>query len=124
MPLPEARTRIENPGKQSYFLEYVNKLNLNVPIILVGGHRNIERLEEIINQGTIDFIALSRPLISEPDLPNRWLKGWGSENTDCVSCNFCIFAMRISTVCVRKQPELREMITKVLGSRPLKDIFR
>ena len=66
-------------------------MNLNVPIILVGGHRNIERMEEIINQGTIDFLALSRPLISEPELPNRRLEGLGSENIDWVSHNFCLF---------------------------------
>lgn len=50
-------------------------LTINIPLIVVGGHRNVESLEEIKNRGRIDFFLLSRPLISEPDLPNRWLEG-------------------------------------------------
>ncbi len=93
VPAPESHTRIENPEKQSYFLSYAEKLNLDVPLILVGGNRDVERLEEIIRQGKVDFFALCRPLISEPDLPKRWLEGRGSRGTDCVSCNACIYDM-------------------------------
>lgn len=95
VPAPESHTRIRNPEKQSYFLKYVEKLDLGIPVILVGGNRNIERLEEIVSQGKVNFIALSRPLISEPDLPNRWLEGRGSRTTECISCNSCIFAMHV-----------------------------
>jgi hypothetical protein len=68
-------------------------LELDIPVILVGGNRDIERLEEIVSQGKADFIALCRPLISEPDLPNRWLDGRGSPATDCISCNSCLYEM-------------------------------
>jgi 2,4-dienoyl-CoA reductase-like NADH-dependent reductase (Old Yellow Enzyme family) len=93
-PAPESHTRISHPDKQSYFLPFAEKLNLNIPVILVGGNRDIERLERIINESTVDFIALCRPLISEPDLPKRWLEGRGGSGTDCISCNACIFEMR------------------------------
>jgi hypothetical protein len=53
----------------------------------------VERLEEIVQQGKADYVAMSRPLISEPDLPRRWLEGRGSRSTDCVSCNSCIYDM-------------------------------
>lgn len=95
VPAPESHTRLKNPEKQSYFLKYVDKLNLGIPVILVGGNRNIERLEKLISQKRVDFIALSRPLIREPDLPNRWLEGRGSQTTECISCNSCIYAMHI-----------------------------
>ncbi len=95
VPAPESHTRIENPEKQSYFLSYAEKLKSDVPVILVGGNRDIGRLEEIIRQGKADFFALCRPLISEPHLPNRWLEGRGSSGTDCVSCNACIYDMWI-----------------------------
>ena len=52
-----------------------------------------ERLEAIVRQGKVDFIALCRPLICEPDLPNRWLAGRGSSTAACISCNSCIYAM-------------------------------
>jgi 2,4-dienoyl-CoA reductase-like NADH-dependent reductase (Old Yellow Enzyme family) len=95
VPAPESQTRIGRAEKQSYFLKYTEKLNLNIPVILVGGNRNVERLEEIVRQGKVDFIALCRPLIREPDLPNRWLKGRGGKTTRCISCNSCIYNMMV-----------------------------
>ncbi|MFX0203109.1 MAG: NADH:flavin oxidoreductase [Candidatus Hodarchaeota archaeon] len=95
VPAPESHTRIKKPEKQSYFLKYTEKLDLGIPVILVGGNRDIERLEKIVNQGKVEFIAMSRPLIREPDLPNRWLEGRGGRSTECISCNSCIFAMLI-----------------------------
>jgi 2,4-dienoyl-CoA reductase-like NADH-dependent reductase (Old Yellow Enzyme family) len=93
VPAPESHTRIGIPEKQSYFLKYTEKLNVTIPLILVGGNRDIERLETIVKQEKVDFIALSRPLIREPNLPNRWLEGIGNQKTDCISCNSCIFSM-------------------------------
>jgi len=93
VPAPESHTRIGSPDKQSYFLKYAKKLNVTIPLILVGGNRDTERLEMVIKQGKVDFIALSRPLIREPDLPNRWFEGHGNQRTDCISCNSCIYSM-------------------------------
>ena len=95
VPAPESHTRIHSPEKQSYFLRYAERLDLDVPVILVGGNRDVERLEEIVRQGAADFIALCRPLLSEPDLPNRWREGRGSATTDCISCNSCIHDMYV-----------------------------
>jgi 2,4-dienoyl-CoA reductase-like NADH-dependent reductase (Old Yellow Enzyme family) len=95
VPAPDAHTRIGRPEKQSYFLKYAERLNLNIPVILVGGNRNIERLEEIVRQGKVDFIALCRPLIREPDLPNRWLQSRGKNTAQCISCNSCIYNMSV-----------------------------
>jgi 2,4-dienoyl-CoA reductase-like NADH-dependent reductase (Old Yellow Enzyme family) len=95
VPAPESHTRIRSPEKQSYFLKYAEKLNLSIPVILVGGNRHIERLESIIKQGKADFISLSRPLICEPDLPNRWLECRGGATSECISCNSCIYNMYV-----------------------------
>lgn len=93
IPSPESHTRIKDPEKQSYFLKYAESLNLDIPIILVGGNRDVERLEQILQNERIDFISLCRPLISEPDVPNRWLESRGTSGTDCISCNSCIYDM-------------------------------
>jgi len=94
VPVAESHTRIGRPEKQSYYLGYVQKLALDIPVILVGGNRHIERLEQIVGQRYADYIGLSRPLISEPDLPNRWLEGRGGPTTDCISCNSCMLPVR------------------------------
>jgi 2,4-dienoyl-CoA reductase-like NADH-dependent reductase (Old Yellow Enzyme family) len=95
VPAPESHTHIRKPEQQSYFLSYAEKLDLPVPIILVGGNRDIENMEAILLGGKVDFIALCRPLIREPDLPNRWRVGIGRRLPECVSCNSCIYAMQI-----------------------------
>jgi len=93
VPSPESHTRIKSPSKQSYFLAYASQLDIGIPVILVGGNRNVERLEGILDHGHADFIAMSRPLIRQPDLPNRWHEGRGSQLADCVPCNSCLFEM-------------------------------
>jgi len=95
VPAPESHTRIHSPEKQSYFLRYAERLDLDVPVILVGGNRDVERLEDIVRRGAADYIALCRPLLSEPDLPNRWREGRGASTTDCISCNSCIHDMYV-----------------------------
>jgi len=93
VPAPESHTRIGRPEQQSYFLEYAERVDVPVPIILVGGNRDVERLEAIVQGGKVDFIALCRPLIREPNLPNRWRAGAGKRVPECVSCNSCLYAM-------------------------------
>lgn len=95
VPSPESHTRIKAPRKQSYFLPYAAGLNMGLPVILVGGNRDLERLEEIVRRGQADFIAMSRPLIREPDLPNRWREGRGGRLAACVSCNSCLYEMYV-----------------------------
>ncbi len=45
---------------------------------------------EIIATGVADFVALSRPLIRQPELPNLWLTGAGKNTAECISCNGCL----------------------------------
>jgi len=117
VPIPESRTRINSPEKQSYFLKYAEKLELKIPVILVGGNRNIELLEKIIDQGAIDFFSMARPLISEPGLPGRWLRGTGGEKADCVSCSSCLLIAGSgeTTACMLKQNKLKQKISKSLA---------
>lgn len=93
VPSPESHTRIRRAERQSYFLEYACRVSLDIPLILVGGNRDIERLEMILERKEADFIALCRPLIREPDLPNRWRAGRGSSAAECISCNSCLYKM-------------------------------
>jgi 2,4-dienoyl-CoA reductase-like NADH-dependent reductase (Old Yellow Enzyme family) len=60
-----------------------------VPLMVVGGMRNIDHMEAALNNGPADFISMSRPLIREPGLVNR-LQSGETKEASCVSCNRCI----------------------------------
>ena len=71
------------------------------PIILMGGVRNPVTADNILKDDIADFIALSRPLIREPDLPNRWISGDVSP-AHCINCNGCMGAsFKGGTYCVQ-----------------------
>jgi 2,4-dienoyl-CoA reductase-like NADH-dependent reductase (Old Yellow Enzyme family) len=78
------------PFKEAYFLPYAAKLKptLKIPLILVGGIRTPETAERILETGAADFISMARPLVREPDLPNKWLSG-RRVAAQCSSCNRC-----------------------------------
>jgi len=64
------------------------KERIGVPLILVGGIRSYEVAEQLVEEDVADYIALSRPLIREPDLINRWKAG-DIRKADCISDNRC-----------------------------------
>jgi 2,4-dienoyl-CoA reductase-like NADH-dependent reductase (Old Yellow Enzyme family) len=66
------------PGRdEAYFRDLAASLRgrVSCPVILVGGLRSLETLEELLMFGTADLFGLSRPLLCEPDLPRRWASG-------------------------------------------------
>ena len=76
------------PEEQSFFRRRAEILDANVPVILTGGNRSPDLLEEILRQGGIDFFGVARPLVREPYLPDWWRLG-KSDFTRCISCNLC-----------------------------------
>jgi 2,4-dienoyl-CoA reductase-like NADH-dependent reductase (Old Yellow Enzyme family) len=97
------RTGIDSAEKQSYFLPYAEHVTLKIPVILTGGNRSVESLEQIIKRGRVQFFGFARPLVREPDLPKRWLEGRGGPGAACISCNDCLQTMMKAppTHCVR-----------------------
>lgn len=79
------------PFREAYFLPYAKRLRpmLDIPLILVGGIRSPETAEKAIEAGSADLVSMARPLVREPGLPNRWLKG-DLQPAKCVSCNRCL----------------------------------
>ncbi|MFX1297269.1 MAG: NADH:flavin oxidoreductase [Promethearchaeota archaeon] len=109
--------KIKDPEDENYLLSAAKELKpilKNCSLILVGGIRNPTSAENIIQNNQCDFISMSRPLICEPDLPNRWKDGDYSP-TRCISCNSClmeIFAGHPVHCVVKKKSELRRMKTE------------
>ncbi len=76
--------------REGYFKDYAAaiKSQVDIPVILVGGLRDPEMMEEIILHNQSDLIAMSRPLIKEPCIVKRWIKG-DLTSSDCTSCDSC-----------------------------------
>jgi 2,4-dienoyl-CoA reductase-like NADH-dependent reductase (Old Yellow Enzyme family) len=79
------------PFREEYLLPYAAKVKqtLSIPLILAGGIRSPASAEKIIESGVADFVSMARPLVREPDLPNKWLRG-DRQPAQCVSCNRCL----------------------------------
>ena len=92
--------------EENYFLPFAKKLKpflKDCALILVGGIRNPIVAEKILQEGDADFISLCRPLIYEPNLPNRWKSG-DITPAKCISCNSCLVVMEKGPVyCVTKK---------------------
>jgi 2,4-dienoyl-CoA reductase-like NADH-dependent reductase (Old Yellow Enzyme family) len=64
------------------------KKEVKVPLILVGGFLSLPIAEEVVTSQLADYVALSRPLIREPHLVQRWMQG-DRRKASCISCNKC-----------------------------------
>ncbi len=88
--LSPSRMGIKSQAKEAYFQHnaIAFKKQIHVPLILVGGNRSFQVAEHLIDDGVADYISMSRPLIREPDLINRWKSG-DLAKAACVSDNMC-----------------------------------
>lgn len=87
------RTPFRSVQNEAYYLDIAKRMKseLGVPIILTGGIRSYDTAEQLLANGTADYIGLCRPLIREPDLINRWKSG-NTNKSGCMSDNGCAFA--------------------------------
>ena len=80
----------DTPAKEAWNREaaVVVKKHSHIPVMLVGGLRSFSVAEGLLADGTIDCVSMSRPLIREPHLANRWANG-EFRKAECISCNKC-----------------------------------
>ena len=76
--------------EEGYFLRNASMVrrHVTIPVTAVGGFRTLSVMEQALRDGHADLIGLSRPLIREPDLPDRMKRGVSTAAT-CVNCNRC-----------------------------------
>jgi len=76
---------------EAYFRKWSREIKkeVKIPVILTGGLKSYEIIDEIIRNKEADFVGLCRPLIREENLVNRWQMG-DCEKAKCTSCKMCI----------------------------------
>ncbi len=85
-----SRTGVRAGQNEGYFRAAAMSLAalVDVPVVLVGGLRSMERINQFLGEGDIEYVSLSRPLVREPNLIQRWQQGDTAPSL-CVSCNTC-----------------------------------
>jgi 2,4-dienoyl-CoA reductase-like NADH-dependent reductase (Old Yellow Enzyme family) len=78
------------PVAEAYYRPFARaaKASVDIPVILVGGVRSTEVMDDVISSGDADFLAMARPFVREPDLVNKFAQGRRGP-VNCVSCNIC-----------------------------------
>ena len=93
------------PFYEGYNLETAAgaKKEISLPVITVGGMRSMKKMEAAIESKRTDFVSMARPLILEPDLPNKFRTG-ESDAALCDNCNKCVVAADTRPIqCYRNQ---------------------
>ncbi len=77
-------------GCNVYLAEAVKKAMKHTPVVTVGALGNPALMESILAEGRADMVALARPLLADPDLPNKLKAGREDEVYPCLRCMACI----------------------------------
>lgn len=72
------------------YLAHAVKKTINIPVTGGGMIRNPAHANQIIAEEQTDFVFLGRPLLADPDWPNKALQGKLEDIRPCIGCNGCI----------------------------------
>jgi len=64
------------------------KKGVSIPVF-VAGRLDSELGEEVLRQGKVDFIGMTRRLLADPELPNKVAEGRLEEIAPCSGCLYC-----------------------------------
>ncbi len=67
---------------------------VDVPVMVVGRIHDPDLAESIIRNGQADLVAMARPLLADPELPNKVARGQAADIRPCISCEGCIDSMQ------------------------------
>ena len=72
------------------FLQWSRKLRdvVKVPILTASVH-SPDLAEEALQEGITDMIGLGRPLVADPDIPNKVKEGRVADIVKCKKDNLC-----------------------------------
>ena len=72
------------------------KRAVDVPVIAVGRIHDPVMAARFLEEGRADLVAMGRPLLADPELPNKVEAGRLQEVRRCISCETCIDSLESS----------------------------
>ena len=61
---------------------------IKIPVIITGGAKDLNVINDALNNSNIQYIGICRALLSEPDILIKW-KNCEDKKSQCVSCMKC-----------------------------------
>ncbi len=63
--------------REAYFIEFIEKARqiTKTPLLLTGGFRTVEVMEEALRNDELDFVGMARPFAVDPNIANQFLSG-------------------------------------------------
>lgn len=63
--------------REAYFIEYAKRIKeaAKIPLMVTGGFRSRDVMENAVSSGEVDLVGLARPLCTQPDCSKNLIKG-------------------------------------------------
>jgi len=76
-PVFEEKVRESARAREAYFFNYAAAARevAKMPVMVTGGFRSVQAMNEALSGGDVDMIGLGRPLCVDPDFPAKILSG-------------------------------------------------
>jgi len=76
-PVFEEKVRESTRAREAYFFDYAVAARqvAKMPLMVTGGFRSAQGINEALSDGDVDVIGLARPLCVDPDFPAKVLSG-------------------------------------------------
>ena len=77
-------------GVNVHYAAAIKAAGVKTPVATIGGITDPALAEQILAEGKADFVAMARPLIADPHLPNKARQGRAKEIIPCLRCLDCL----------------------------------
>lgn len=84
-PVPQLTMNVPN-GAYAYLAHGI-KQAVSIPVIACNRINTPGLAEEILQEDKADFIGMARPLLADPELPNKAMSGHPERIRPCIGCN-------------------------------------
>lgn len=84
-------SHIRPDATSPYYLQECRQARqvLSLPLILVGGMRQLPDMQAVLDEGVADAVSMCRPFIMDPHIVRRFREGLVPAS-ECNSCNGCL----------------------------------
>ena len=77
-----------------HFAKEIKQAHPDLLVNTVGSITSLDYAEEIIGSGWADFVSMCRPLMADPDMPNKYAEGRPEDRRPCLRCDTCAKHLR------------------------------